>query len=137
MGSEFAQLREWDEKREQDWELLDFPVHKAFSDYMRDLCTLCARRKALYAADYDSASFEWIDPDRDDRCVFVYRRKVPGESTVVMLNFSDKEQKVKAPGELKELLCTDDARYGGAQKRKASSKTVILAPYSGKIFEEI
>ncbi len=136
MGSEFAQLREWDEKREQDWELLDFPVHKAFSDYMRDLCTLCARRKSLYAADYDSASFEWIDPDRDDRCVFVYRRKVPGESTVVMLNFSDKEQKVKAPGELKELLCTDESRYGGTQKRKASSKTVILAPYSGKILDE-
>lgn len=30
MGNEIGQFREWDEKREQDWMLLDYPAHEAF-----------------------------------------------------------------------------------------------------------
>ena len=37
MGSEFGQLREWDEQREQDWMLLKYPVHDAFLHYIRCL----------------------------------------------------------------------------------------------------
>ena len=35
MGNEFGQLREWDEKRAQDWDLLKYPVHDAFHAYMK------------------------------------------------------------------------------------------------------
>ena len=31
MGNEIGQLREWDEKREQDWMLLDYPLHAGFA----------------------------------------------------------------------------------------------------------
>ena len=30
MGNEFGQLREWDESRQQDWELLQYPIHDSF-----------------------------------------------------------------------------------------------------------
>ena len=37
MGNEIGQLREWDEKREQDWMLLDYPIHEGFARFMKDL----------------------------------------------------------------------------------------------------
>ena len=37
MGNEFGQFREWDEKREQDWMLMDFPLHDAFHGFMKEL----------------------------------------------------------------------------------------------------
>ena len=40
MGNEFAQFREWDEKRQQDFMLLKYPVHDAFHRYFRDLGAL-------------------------------------------------------------------------------------------------
>ncbi len=30
MGNEFGQLREWDETRPQDWDILKYPAHDAF-----------------------------------------------------------------------------------------------------------
>ena len=37
MGNEIGHFREWDEKREQDWNLLDFPAHQDFHRFMADL----------------------------------------------------------------------------------------------------
>ena len=37
MGNEFGQLREWDESREQDWDILKYPLHDAFHRYMIEL----------------------------------------------------------------------------------------------------
>ena len=35
MGNEFAQLREFDESREQDWMVLKYPNHDDFHRYRR------------------------------------------------------------------------------------------------------
>lgn len=42
MGQEFAQEREWSEKRELDWFLLDDPKHKHMQDWVKALlhCTV-------------------------------------------------------------------------------------------------
>ena len=34
MGNELAHFREWDEKRELDWNLLEYPFHDAFQKYL-------------------------------------------------------------------------------------------------------
>ena len=34
MGNEFGQFREWDENRQQDWELLSYPLHDAFHHFL-------------------------------------------------------------------------------------------------------
>ena len=39
MGFELAQLREWDERRQQDWELLRYPVHDGFAHFIQTLIT--------------------------------------------------------------------------------------------------
>lgn len=37
MGNELAMFREWDEARELDWDLLQYPAHDAFLRYMTEL----------------------------------------------------------------------------------------------------
>ena len=37
MGQEFAQFREWSEKRSLDWELLDYDMHQKMQAYVREL----------------------------------------------------------------------------------------------------
>ena len=34
MGNEIGQLREWDEKQEQDWNVLTYPMHDSFSKFI-------------------------------------------------------------------------------------------------------
>ena len=51
MGNEIGQFREWDEKREQDWMLLDYPAHDAFAHFMKDLNKLYLEHSALWEKD--------------------------------------------------------------------------------------
>lgn len=55
MGQEFAQLREWSEKREIDWFLLAEPEHRDIQNWYRDLLHLYKNNKALYEMDNDPA----------------------------------------------------------------------------------
>ena len=52
MGNELGQLREWTEEQEQDWDILKFPIHDAFHQYMQDLNKLYLQEPALSAWDY-------------------------------------------------------------------------------------
>ena len=38
MGNEMGHFREWDDKRELDWDLLKYPFHDAFQKYFAHLC---------------------------------------------------------------------------------------------------
>ena len=61
MGNEIGQLREWDEKREQDWDLRKYPAHDAFYHFMVTLNKLYLSTPALYEKNYDREGFEWLD----------------------------------------------------------------------------
>ena len=37
MGNEFGQLREWDEKRQQDWDMLKYPMHVLSENILKSL----------------------------------------------------------------------------------------------------
>ena len=57
MGNEIGQLREWDEKREQDWDILKYPIHDTFHHFMQELNHLYLTTPALSAKDYENAGF--------------------------------------------------------------------------------
>ncbi|MBM6989114.1 MAG: 1,4-alpha-glucan branching protein GlgB, partial [Olsenella umbonata] len=57
MGSEVAQLREWDERREQDWFMRKFPKHDAFYRFCTDLNHLYLDHPALWQEDYAEHGF--------------------------------------------------------------------------------
>ena len=142
MGGELGQLREWDEKREQDWMLLQYPIHDAFNRMMRDLNRLYLGHPALWAADFDPAGFCWIDCHQEEKCVYALERTGGGERIAAVFNFSDRAQDyaLKLPGaaSLEVLIDSDWDIYGGKKPRGADRLTprkgafaLKLAPFSG------
>ncbi len=77
MGQEFAQLREWSEKRELDWFLLNEPLHKEVQDYVKKLLHLYRKYPVLYMNDRNYEGFEWINADDSARSIFSFIRKQP------------------------------------------------------------
>ena len=61
MGGEFGQLREWSEKRELDWELLEQPEHLHLQNFVKELNHLYTRYPAMYELDDQTDGFEWIN----------------------------------------------------------------------------
>ena len=92
MGNEFAQVREWDEKREQDWDLLRYPLHDNFHCFMKELNRLYLAHPALWAKDFVQDGFQWIDCHQEEKCVYAFERRGGRERLAAVFNFSDKAQ---------------------------------------------
>ena len=128
MGNEFGQLREWDEKREQDWMLLDYPIHSGFARFMKDLNEIYLTHSALWEKDYQADGFRWIDCHQEQTCVYVLERSSKKEHLTAVFNFSDRSQtyELKLPGcqKIKELLNSDLEAYGGSLKRRRPARKI-------------
>lgn len=92
MGNELGHFREWDEKREIDWSLLEYPIHKEFHEYMKKLNDIYIKTPALYAMDYKEEGFKWLDCHQEEKGIYVYIRRSGGEEILSIFNFSNKEQ---------------------------------------------
>ena len=90
MGNEIAQFREWDEKREQDWQLIKMPLHYAFNKYIKRLNEVYDNYEALYKNEYDSSYFKWLEVNAPEKSVYIYERGRSDHRIIVALNFSDK-----------------------------------------------
>lgn len=148
MGNEIGQLREWDEKREQDWFLLKYPVHDAFHRFMKDLNHLYLTCPALSEKDYDPSGFEWLDCHQEERCIYAFKRSSEKEAVLAVFNFSDKEQadyELALPeGTLLTLLLDSNQDiYGGTahyvkpvtrKSGKSGAVTLTLPPYCALYF---
>lgn len=147
MGNELAMFREWDEKRELDWDILKYPLHDAFHNYMKDLNHIYLNNPALFALDYEKEGFRWLDCHQEERVVYIYERTDKKQTCMIVLNLSDKEQKnvtlsMDKGTQLKLMLSTDMVCYGGHGQERAGDvvkleegKAVInLPPYSGKLY---
>ena len=118
MGGEFGQMREWDERREQDWDMLSYPIHDAFAHYMAELSNLYLDHGALSEWDYYGPGFTWLDCSQEQRCLYAIERKNEGERLVAVLNMGGEEQKgyeLAIPDAVacEVLLNTDWESWGG------------------------
>ena len=134
MGNEFGQFREWDENRQQDWELLKYPLHDAFHHFYETLSHLYLTEPALHDGEYNSECFEWLEVDAADFVTYAYERRASGETILMVMNLSDqfwKDFKVGIPFlyELEELLHTDWERYGGNTKPEDETWRVEDEPH--------
>ena len=142
MGNELGHFREWDEKREQDWLLLDFPIHQAFFRYIKELNHLYLTRPALSRWDYQGEGFAWLGCQKPETGLFAYQRQCDGERLAVLLNLSDQARSCQLPASnsVELLLHTDWRRFGGSTPEGAAGKplggllNVSLPPYSGQLF---
>ena len=146
MGNEIGQLREWDEKREQDWELLKYPIHDAFHKFMKDLNKLYREHSALWEWDYEAEGFRWLDCHQEQKCIYVFERMSTKERIVAVFHFSDREQKdyrlrIGNVRRLERLLSSNQDIYGGSEKQtkveiKSDKENFVLTlqPYSAEYY---
>ena len=145
MGSEFAQLREWDEKRQQDWDMLKYPLHDSFREYIKALNHIYLKYNALHY-DYDSTNFKWEDCESIERCIYAIRRKSAEGDILAVFNFSDWFQFkyslcIGKNLSVKLLLDSDNQLYSGSTTDGGTkyiySGEILdmdIPPFSGRMF---
>ena len=160
MGNEIGHFREWDEKRELDWNLLTFPAHQDFHRFMEDLNHFYLEHPALSELDYDTEGFQWLECHAEEKCVYVFerctkeRRNETGKSRdqmnrqeriVAAFNFSDEEQEIEIKCEdkksLKRVFSSEYKEYGGQEEKKEkiikAKKEIVtlqLKPFSAEYY---
>ena len=129
MGNELGQLREWDEKRELDWEILKYPIHDSFQRFMKELNLLYLKHPAFWKWDYRSEGFRWLDCHQESRCIYAMERSSGDEKIIAVFNFSGIEQKdyffETEEGTYDILLSSNWDVYGGTEKKKKSIRTKL------------
>ena len=128
MGNEIGHFREWDEKRELDWNLLTFPAHQDFHRFMEDLNHFYLEHPALSELDYDTEGFRWIECHAEEQCVYAFERRSQKERILAVFNFSDEAQELEIRSkdikEIKKVFSSEYKGYGGAEKKQ--SKTIKI-----------
>lgn len=147
MGNEFGQLREWDEKREQDWDLRKYPYHDSFYHYMARLNDIYLTYPALSKWDYRDEGFRWLDCNQENRCIYAILRTAGKERLAAVFNFSDRTQedyqvRVADAKKCQVLLYSDWDIYNGTTSQKEEFTelkdgvlTCTLKPFSGVLLQ--
>lgn len=121
MGNEIGQFREWDEKRGQDWDLLKYPNHDSFHQYMKALNKIYMKEPALSAWDDDPNGFAWILCGKENDVVYIFQREVNEDKVIVVLNLSGLIYKnyhfnYGNGDTMKVLINSDWNKFGGSTK---------------------
>ena len=147
MGNEIGQLREWDEKREQDWNMRKFPNHDSFYRYMAELNRLYLSHPALSEEDYAEEGFAWLDCHQEQRCIYAICRRGQSECLAAVFNFSGQAQSgytVTIPDAqaVTPLIDSDWEPFGGKTpvgatcfRLDGTRLTCTLQPFSAVLFE--
>lgn len=119
MGSEIAQFREWDERREQDWFLRTYPIHDAFFHYCCELNRVYLDNAALWECDFDEKGFTWLEADDTDGVTYAFLRFAHnGSRMLCAFNLSGKAASREFPlvdvGSALVLIDTDWHRFNGS-----------------------
>jgi 1,4-alpha-glucan branching enzyme len=121
MGGEVGQIGEWNFERQVTWPLLDEPLHASLQAYVAEVNRLYGSQPALHQVDDHWDGFQWIDFKDTARSVisFIRHSRDPEDRIVVVANFTpvpreDYVVRVPGPGPWRELLNSDDERWGGS-----------------------
>jgi len=121
MGSEFAQINEWNWQWQIEWHLLDDEAHRGVTNFIRDLNSLYKKEKALYEVDFHWNGFEWIDFSDSEQSIisFIRKSKNNREFLIFIFNLTPVPRfnyRIGVPEEgfYKELLNSDSYIYGGS-----------------------
>lgn len=150
MGNEIAQLREWDEKREQDWDMLAYETHRTHQHYFRDLNHFYKNTPQLYKDDFNPAGYKWLIVEDSLGVVYAFWRGVGKEKIFFIFNFSGQSHDYYAfsldgAHIVQELMNSDWEEYGGNTYRpSADTKTwtetederyaIRLTPFNSRAF---
>ena len=113
MGQEFGQWNEWSEKRALDWYLLEDESHTELKDFTKKCLKLNKNYPCLYATDYSSEGFRWINANDKDNSVLSFMRISPDgkKNLLFVLNFTPVERdsfRIGVPFKIKYKLVLGD-----------------------------
>ena len=121
MGCEIGQTTEWNYQSSVEWGLLQYPPHQGVQSFVRDLNALYRAERALYEVDFHWEGFEWVDFHDIDGSVIAFHRLAKDRENILLVvcNFTplpryDYELSVDYNGEYRQILNSDDPRYGGS-----------------------
>ena len=146
MGNEIGHFREWDEKREQDWNLLEYPAHQDFHRFMTDLNHFYLEHPAFFEKDYGEDGFRWLDCHAEEQCIYAFERDGKKERIAAVFNFSGIEQadyKLEIPDavSLRRIFTSERQGYGGSEsdtgkilKPEEDVFEFTLAPFSAEYY---
>lgn len=125
MGNEFAQFREWDEKREQDWPLLEYHYHKTFYKFFTDINKLYRDEEILYMEEFHDKNYHWTIVDDWMGVVYAFTRGDGDEKLWFIFNFSGETHDFYAfdlygYDIVEEVINTDWVDYGGGTERPSA-----------------
>ena len=154
LGNDIAMFREFDETKQLDWFILDYPMHNSFKRYFRDLCQIYKTYKAFYAYDYNYDMFKWIDANNEAQSIYSYIRYDEDYGFLTILNMTPTSYEdyligVPVKGEYVELINSEKDIYNGCnmcnytpiEAKKISSHgqpysiKIRIAPFAGIIFK--
>jgi 1,4-alpha-glucan branching enzyme len=126
MGGEFGQFIEWRFDSSLDWFLLDYPMHKAMQEYVRELNLFYKEEPALWEVDHSYKGFQWIDHQNYDQSIISFMRlgKKKEDIIIVICNFTPAvyhNYKIGVPSfvHYKEVFNSDIKAYGGSNQFNA------------------
>lgn len=118
MGTEYAPFSEWSETHGLEWFMLDYPAHRAFRDFLRELNHFYLSEPTLYERDFTEDGFSWLLPDAADQNLVAYRRRgETGDELIAVVSFSGAPQGVCLPLEEGEYTVVFDTGHGRCGER--------------------
>ena len=120
MGSEFAQNDEWRESQSLDWHLTQYGEHSGVQKLITDINSGYHNNPALWQKDVLTDGFQWLIGDDGAGNTLAFARWADDGSCLISItNFSPVPHEhyrlpIPANGQWREILNTDDQRYGGS-----------------------
>ncbi|MGB3145175.1 MAG: 1,4-alpha-glucan branching protein GlgB [Maribacter sp.] len=144
MGGEFGQTAEWNFQQSLDWHLLQYDGHAGIQQFVKDLNHLYKSSPALYEKQFSPEGFQWIDYSDHENSILTYVRKGHDEKNdlIIALNFTPVPREnyrigIPKKGKIKEVLNSDDKKYGGGGNLNTTIKSSAIASHGHKKSIEI
>lgn len=135
MGTELAQVTEWNYKKEIDWVLLSFDLHKQIFEFTKALNKFYLNNPPLWQRDDSWGGFAWLCHDDYMQSVIAFRRigEKEGDEIFAVCNFvpvGRENYRIGVPfdGRYEQVFSTDEERFGGSGKY--DNKKVLSEDYA-------
>jgi len=119
MGGEFGQTSEWDQDVSLSWDLLEYAPHQGLSQLIKKLNQLYKEESSLFAFNFSTKGYEWIDYSDHENSVLSFIRKSDDEHLIFILNYSPvirHSYRIGVPDKQAylEIINSDDPEFWGS-----------------------